>query len=82
MTGRPPATSSSTCPETGVCSVTLAVRAIADDFGLPPDTPAKLMAATTRHLAQHADPADAVMAAAAELGVDPAAAVKLAALAG
>lgn len=69
-------------PETGVCSVTLAVRAIADDFGLPPDTPARLMAATARHLGEHADPADAVLAAAAELGIDAAAAVKLAALAG
>ncbi|MFB4294653.1 FAD-dependent oxidoreductase [Nonomuraea sp. ATR24] len=69
-------------PETGVCSVTLAVRAITDDFGLPTDTPAKLMAATTRHLAQQANAADAVMAAAHELGIDPAAALKLAALAG
>ncbi|MFB4269159.1 FAD-dependent oxidoreductase [Nonomuraea sp. GTA35] len=69
-------------PETGVCSITLAVRAITDDFGLPPDTPAKLMAATTRHLGHQANPADAVMAAATELGIDPAAAVKLAALAG
>jgi thioredoxin reductase len=69
-------------PETGVCSITLAVRAITDDFGLPPDTPAKLMAATTRHLAQHTNPADAVMAAAHELGIEPTAALKLAALAG
>ncbi|MDF2710634.1 MAG: dependent oxidoreductase [Nonomuraea muscovyensis] len=69
-------------PETGVCSVTLAVRAITDDFGLPPDTPAKLVAATTRHLDRHTNLADAVMAAAAELGIEPAAAVKLAALAG
>ncbi|WP_336209847.1 hypothetical protein [Nonomuraea sp. LPB2021202275-12-8] len=58
------------------------MRAIADDFGLPPDTPAKLMAATTRHLGQQANAADAVLAAATELGIDPAAAVKLAALAG
>ncbi|WP_235854542.1 NAD(P)-binding domain-containing protein [Nonomuraea aridisoli] len=69
-------------PETGVCSVTLAVRAIAADFGLPPDTPARLLAATSRHLSQHTSPADAVLAAAAELGVDPTAAFKLAALAG
>ncbi|MFG1697226.1 FAD-dependent oxidoreductase [Nonomuraea sp. NPDC049309] len=69
-------------PETGVCSVTLAVRAIAADFGLAPDIPAQLLAATSRHLPQHINPADAVLAAAAELGIDPAAAFKLAALAG
>ncbi|MEU8147916.1 hypothetical protein [Nonomuraea sp. NPDC048901] len=34
------------------------------------------------HLAQHNNPADAVMAAAHELGIEPAAALKLAALAG
>ncbi|MEV2272953.1 FAD-dependent oxidoreductase [Nonomuraea africana] len=66
-------------PETGVCSATLGVRSIAESFGLAPDTPAKLIAATTRLLPEHATAADAVMAAATELGIEPAAALRLAA---
>ncbi|MCG5213353.1 hypothetical protein [Streptosporangium sp. KLBMP 9127] len=37
---------------------------------------------TQRHLPEHTNAADAVLAAAHELGVEPAAALKLAALAG
>ncbi|MFF3669906.1 FAD-dependent oxidoreductase [Microtetraspora malaysiensis] len=68
-------------PETGVCSVTLGARAIAESLGLAPDIPAKLLAATTRHLPLHTNAADAVMAAATELGIEPAAAMQLAAFA-
>ncbi len=66
-------------PETGVCSATLGVRAIAESFGLAPDVPAKLIAAATRHLPARPSAADAVLAAAAELGIESAAALRLAA---
>ncbi|MFD8562781.1 hypothetical protein ACFV1N_36355 [Streptosporangium canum] len=66
-------------PETGVCSAALGVRAIAESFGLAPDVPARLIAATTRHLSAHTSPADAVLAAANELGIESAAALRLAA---
>jgi len=68
-------------PATGVCSATLGVKAIAEQFGLAPDTPARLIAATTRHLDGHSSAADAVLAAAAELGIDKSAALQLAAFA-
>jgi hypothetical protein len=69
-------------PETGVCSATLGIRAIAEQFGLDADAPARLIAATSRHLTAHTSAADAVMAAATELGIEPPAALQLAAFAG
>ncbi|MFC5818719.1 FAD-dependent oxidoreductase [Nonomuraea harbinensis] len=68
-------------PATGVCSATLGVKAIAEQLGLDPDTPARLIAATTRHLAAHTSAPEAVLAAAAELGIDENAALQLAAFA-
>ncbi|TXK40039.1 hypothetical protein [Nonomuraea sp. C10] len=68
-------------PATGVCSATLGVKAVAEQFGLAHDTPARLIAATTRHLDGHTSAADAVLAAAAELGIDKSAALQLAAFA-
>ncbi|MEV0430926.1 FAD-dependent oxidoreductase [Micromonospora sp. NPDC050495] len=68
-------------PETGVCSVNLGLRSITDRFGLAPDTPTKLVAAATRHAATTSGTAEAVLAAAAELGIDQAAALQLAAFA-
>ncbi|MFD8563514.1 hypothetical protein ACFV1N_40095, partial [Streptosporangium canum] len=66
-------------PETGVCSATLGVRAIAESLGLAPDVPARLIAATTRHLSDHTSPVGAVLAAANELGIESATALRLAA---
>jgi len=72
-------------PETGVCSVTLGARALVADatarLGLPADTPAKLLSAATRHLPSAATMAEAVQAAADELGLDRDAARQLATLA-
>ncbi|MFD8564528.1 hypothetical protein ACFV1N_45300 [Streptosporangium canum] len=65
-------------PETGVCSATSGVRTIAESFGLAPDVPAKLIAATTRHLSAHMSAADAVLAA-ANMGIESAAALRPAA---
>jgi len=73
-------------PETGVCSATLGARAMVGDatarFGLPADTPAKLVSAATRHLPDAGSAAEAVRLAAAELGIAEEVAVQLAALAG
>jgi len=68
-------------PAGGVCSATLGVKAIAEQLGLDPDTPARLIAAATRHLATHVSVSAAVLAAAAELGIDENAALRLAAFA-
>jgi cation diffusion facilitator CzcD-associated flavoprotein CzcO len=68
-------------PETGVCEATLGVTAIAERFGLAPDVPAKLLDATQRHLTLVASPADAVLAAAEELGIERGVALQLAAFA-
>lgn len=68
-------------PETGVCSVTTGVQAIAGELGLPADLPDKLMTATARHLDTAATPGDAVLSAADELGLDHTAALQFAAFA-
>jgi hypothetical protein len=73
-------------PETGVCSATLGARDLVADaaarFGLPADTPAKLVAAALTHLPTAGTVAEATRLAAAELGIDEGVAVQLAALAG
>jgi thioredoxin reductase len=68
-------------PETGVCSVTTGLQGIAADLGLPADIPDKLMTATARHLGTAPTPVDAVLTAAAELGLDPTATRRFAAFA-
>ncbi len=72
-------------PETGVCSTTLGARAMladtADRLGLPADIPAHLVAAATRLLPAAGSVAEATRRAAAELGIDPAAAAQIATLA-
>ncbi len=72
-------------PETGVCSTTLGARDLLADataqFGLPTDTPAKLIAAALTHLPAAGSTAEATRLAAAELGIDQGVAVQLAALA-
>lgn len=72
-------------PETGVCSATLGARDLVADattrFGLPADTPAKLVAAATAHLPAAGSAAEATRLAALELGIDEGIAVQLAALA-
>src|SRR5205814_672986 len=64
-------------PETGVCSTTLGARAMladaADRLGLPADTPARLVAAATRHLPTAGSVAQATRLAAHEPGLPPAA---------
>ncbi|GAA3944481.1 NAD(P)-binding domain-containing protein [Actinoplanes auranticolor] len=73
-------------PETGVCGSNLAAVAasgkIADRFGLSPDVPAKLAAATMALLPTSASTSDAVRAAAAEVGLDPEIALEIATLTG
>ncbi|HEX5543191.1 MAG TPA: NAD(P)-binding domain-containing protein [Micromonospora sp.] len=73
-------------PETGVCSATLGYKAMLDDaaarYGLAPEVPALLVSAALRHLPATGSVAEATRAAAAELGIDPEAALQLAALAG
>jgi thioredoxin reductase len=72
-------------PGTGVCSATLGARDLVADatarFGLPADTPAKLVAAATAHLPAAGSAAEATRLAALELGIDEGIAVQLAALA-
>ncbi len=72
-------------PETGVCSSDLsaenAARAIAARFGLAPDVPGKLAAATMALPPTAAGTGDAVRAAAQEIGLDPRTASEIAALA-
>ncbi|WP_037063323.1 FAD-dependent oxidoreductase [Pseudonocardia acaciae] len=68
-------------PETGVCSVSTGLQGIAADLGLPADVPDQLMTATARHLGSAATPVDAVLTAAAELGLDPTATRRFAAFA-
>src|SRR6266545_2598474 len=72
-------------PETGVCSTTLGARDLLADataqFGLPTDTPAKLIAAALTHLPAAGSTAEATRLAAAALGIDQGVAVQLAALA-
>ena len=73
-------------PETGVCSTTLGARALlsdaADRFGLAADIPAKLLAAATAHLPAAGSVTEATRRAAADLGIDEAAARQIAVLAG
>lgn len=73
-------------PATGVCSATLGAKAMLDDavarHGLDPDLPAKLISAALGHLPATGSVAAATRAAAADLGVDPDVAVRLATLAG
>lgn len=73
-------------PETGVCSTTLGARAMLSDaaarFGLADDVPARLVAAATAHLPAAGSVAEAARRAAADLGIDPAAATQIAVLAG
>ncbi|MQA83809.1 MAG: FAD-dependent oxidoreductase [Streptosporangiales bacterium] len=68
-------------PETGACSATLGVREITERLGLAPDVPDKLIAAAAQHRRAAASAADAVLAAAADLGLDDTAALQLAAFA-
>ncbi|MFI2577422.1 NAD(P)-binding domain-containing protein [Streptomyces rochei] len=72
-------------PETGVCSSNLgaenAARAIAARFGLAPDVPGKLAAATMTLLPTAASTSDAVRAAAEQIGLDPDTALEIATLA-
>lgn len=68
-------------PETGVCSATVAAKALTDRLGLGPDIPARLLEATSRHLSTGASAADAVLAGAKDLGIDRATALQLAAFA-
>nr|MDT0659400.1 NAD(P)-binding domain-containing protein [Micromonospora sp. DSM 115978] len=68
-------------PETGVCSATIAAKALTERLGLPPDVPARLLAAASRHLDTSATASDAVLAAAADLGIDRPVALQLAAFA-
>jgi thioredoxin reductase len=73
-------------PETGVCSTTLGARAMLADatarFGLADDIPAKLIAAATAYLPAAGSVAEATRRAAADLGIDPAAAQQIAVFAG
>lgn len=73
-------------PETGVCSATLGYQAMLSDaaarYGLAPDVPAKLISAALAHLPTAGTVAAATRIAAEELGLDPAVALSLAALAG
>jgi thioredoxin reductase len=68
-------------PETGVCSAVAGSEAIAKRFGLTPEQHSQLLQTTARKLGTSSSAADAVMAAAAELGIDPSTAVQLAAYA-
>jgi hypothetical protein len=72
-------------PETGVCSATLGARDLLADatarFGLPANTPARLVAAALAHLPQAGSVAEATRLAATELGIDEGVAAQLAALA-
>jgi thioredoxin reductase len=68
-------------PETGVCSATVAAKALTDRLGLGPDIPARLLEATSRHLGTSPSAAEAVLAGAKELGIDRATALQLAAFA-
>lgn len=69
-------------PETGVCTVTTGLQAIAADLGLPADVPDRLMTATAKRMAETATATDAVLAAADELGLPRTAALRFAAFAG
>ncbi|MEV4639880.1 FAD-dependent oxidoreductase [Actinoplanes sp. NPDC049548] len=73
-------------PETGVCSATLGAKAMLDDaatrYRLAPDVPGRLISAALKHLPEAGTVAAAARAGAAEVGIDPAVAVQLAALAG
>ncbi|MEV6974447.1 FAD-dependent oxidoreductase [Kitasatospora sp. NPDC093806] len=68
-------------PETGVCSVVSGGAALATRLGLTPERHEQLLHATAKHLGTSPTAADAVLAAAAELGVDETAALQLAAFA-
>ncbi|MQA81780.1 MAG: NAD(P)-binding protein [Streptosporangiales bacterium] len=68
-------------PETGVCSVTNGLEAITIELGLAADVPDRLMTATARHLGSAATPAEAVLVAADELGLDHTTALRFAAFA-
>ncbi|MYX32688.1 MULTISPECIES: NAD(P)-binding domain-containing protein [unclassified Streptomyces] len=68
-------------PETGVCSATVGGEALALRLGLSPEQHEQLLHVTARHLGTASSAADAVLAAAAELGVDQTAALQLAAYA-
>jgi hypothetical protein len=73
-------------PKTGVCSATLDANAGLTDattrFGLAPDVPEALISAALRHLPNTSSTSQAVTLAAADLGLDPAAALQIASLAG
>ncbi len=65
-------------PATGVCSATSGVQAITDRLGLSPDVPERLVAAAGRLRRDTDSAADAVLAAAAELGLSENAAIQVA----
>ncbi|WP_067461028.1 FAD-dependent oxidoreductase [Actinomadura macra] len=68
-------------PETGVCSAVAGAEALAQRMGISPELHTSLLHATARHLGRSPSAAAAVMAAAAELGVDESVALQLAAYA-
>lgn len=68
-------------PETGVCSATAGGEALALRLGLTPEQHEQLLHVTARHLGTASSAADAVLAAATELGIDQTAALQLAAYA-
>ncbi|GHH92972.1 NAD(P)-binding domain-containing protein [Streptomyces capillispiralis] len=68
-------------PETGVCSVTAGGEALALRLGLSQEQHEQLLHATAKHLGTSSSAAEAVLAAATELGIDHTAALQLAAYA-
>ncbi|WP_406500168.1 NAD(P)-binding domain-containing protein [Streptomyces sp. NBC_00846] len=68
-------------PETGVCSVTAGGEALALRLGLRPEQHEQLLHATAKHLGTSPSAAEAVLAAATELGIDHTTALQLAAYA-